>query len=95
MISFECSGCGKQIKVKDELAGKKGKCPGCGKPITVPAARETLAAAVSESGKVSPVPGSRPVDDGKRTLSPQGSAEAQTLAIEVFSYSMHFAWDWT
>jgi hypothetical protein len=30
-------GCRKPIKVKDELAGKKGKCPGCGQPVTVPA----------------------------------------------------------
>ncbi len=37
MISFACAGCGKQVKVKDELAGKQGKCPGCGQAITVPA----------------------------------------------------------
>ncbi len=37
MISFECPGCAKPIKVKDELAGKKGKCPGCGQAVTVPA----------------------------------------------------------
>lgn len=36
MISLGCPGCGKQVKVKDELAGKKGKCPGCGQAITVP-----------------------------------------------------------
>ncbi len=37
MISFACSGCGKQVKVQDELAGKQGKCPGCRQAITVPA----------------------------------------------------------
>jgi len=48
MISFACGQCNKQLKVKDELAGKTGKCPGCGQPVVVPA----LAAAAS----ISPVP---------------------------------------
>ncbi len=30
MIEFKCSQCGKQLKVKDDAAGKKGKCPRCG-----------------------------------------------------------------
>jgi hypothetical protein len=30
MISFSSAACGKKLKVKDELAGKKVKCPGCG-----------------------------------------------------------------
>ena len=33
MITFRCGQCDKEIKVKDDLEGKKGKCPGCGKPI--------------------------------------------------------------
>jgi len=37
MISFACGHCNKQFRVKDELAGKKGKCPACGQPIAVPA----------------------------------------------------------
>jgi hypothetical protein len=39
MISFQCPGCEKQITVKDELSGKKGKCPACGKGVTVPVVR--------------------------------------------------------
>lgn len=35
-LVFECS-CGKKLKVRDELAGKKVKCPGCGKPVQAPA----------------------------------------------------------
>src|SRR5277367_1465168 len=37
MISFNCSQCGEKLKVKDELAGKKGKCPRCQHSVTVPA----------------------------------------------------------
>ena len=29
-IAITCAGCGKNLKVKDEWAGKKGKCPTCG-----------------------------------------------------------------
>ncbi len=36
MIAFACPRCGKQARVKDEMAGKQGKCPGCGHAITVP-----------------------------------------------------------
>ena len=36
MIAFSCSSCGQSLKIKDEMAGRKGKCPQCGKPIQVP-----------------------------------------------------------
>jgi hypothetical protein len=35
-ISFQCDACGKQYKVADELAGKRGKCKNCGAVIQVP-----------------------------------------------------------
>jgi hypothetical protein len=35
--SFPCSGCGKRLKVKAELVGKKVKCPHCGRAGLVPA----------------------------------------------------------
>ena len=38
MISFPCPDCGKNLQVKDGLAGKRGKCPQCGKALQVPAA---------------------------------------------------------
>ena len=36
MIAFSCSQCGKSLKVKQELTGKKGKCPHCGQAVRVP-----------------------------------------------------------
>ena len=36
-ISVACA-CGKQLKVKDELAGKKIRCPACQAAVVVPAA---------------------------------------------------------
>ncbi len=35
-IEFKCSGCGKQYKVKMELAGKRFRCKACEEPIQVP-----------------------------------------------------------
>jgi serine/threonine protein kinase/Leucine-rich repeat (LRR) protein len=35
MITFACA-CGKTLKVRDELAGKKVKCPGCGQVMSAP-----------------------------------------------------------
>jgi hypothetical protein len=44
--------CGKQFKVKDEYAGKKGKCTGCGKGFVVPGGVKKAAPAVTAaSGK--------------------------------------------
>jgi len=39
-ITVKCEACGKTLKVKDELAGKRGKCPGCGAVVHVPEASE-------------------------------------------------------
>jgi serine/threonine protein kinase len=38
MIVWNCTHCGKSLKVREELAGRKVKCPGCGQPATVPPA---------------------------------------------------------
>jgi DNA-directed RNA polymerase subunit RPC12/RpoP len=35
-VSFACAGCGKTVKARAELAGKKVKCPQCGQVIPVP-----------------------------------------------------------
>ena len=40
-LSFPCPMCGKMLKVKAELAGKKVKCPQCGKPLVVPETQTT------------------------------------------------------
>ena len=34
-ITFACD-CGKSLRAKDDLAGKKTKCPGCGSILTIP-----------------------------------------------------------
>lgn len=37
LVTFQCSGCAKNLKVKPELAGKKIKCPKCGRAMLAPA----------------------------------------------------------
>jgi hypothetical protein len=39
VVSFLCSGCGKQLKGKASLVGKEVQCPGCGKPVRVPGSK--------------------------------------------------------
>src|SRR5262245_6841787 len=36
-IAVPCPGCGRNLKVKDELAGKRIRCPDCGQVLLVPA----------------------------------------------------------
>src|SRR6267378_7320569 len=35
-LKFSCPHCRKGIRVKEELAGKKGKCPACHQVLTIP-----------------------------------------------------------
>ncbi len=41
-ITVKCPGCGKALRVRDELAGKKGKCPACGAILEIPAAMDAV-----------------------------------------------------
>lgn len=34
-IQVKCPSCGKTLRAKDELAGKRGKCPGCGAVVMI------------------------------------------------------------
>ncbi len=36
MLAFGCS-CGRTLRAREDLAGKKTKCPGCGAVLTIPA----------------------------------------------------------
>jgi len=51
MLHVHCP-CGKNLKAKPELAGRKVKCPGCGQPVSLPAAPVTSAGAAP--GAVAP-----------------------------------------
>src|SRR5579871_4484645 len=49
MIAFLCPGCGKNLKVKDELAGRKGRCPYCQVPMVVPVTSGPANGSVSDA----------------------------------------------
>jgi WD40 repeat protein/anti-sigma factor RsiW len=56
-VGFTCPHCGKGLRCKAELAGKKVKCPGCGKPAPVPAPqaqKQTTAPASADAGGTLP-----------------------------------------
>ncbi len=50
MIAFLCSGCGKSLKVKDDLAGRKGRCPHCQQPMTVPSVADAARERAEQAG---------------------------------------------
>src|ERR1019366_1522024 len=78
MISFSCPHCSKSLRVKDELAGKKGKCPNCAQFVAAPAVGANLAAAASQPAKRS-----MPANGEPRTLPPGN--QAGTLPFELFN----------
>jgi len=55
-IAVECPHCGKQLRVKEELAGRKGKCPQCQQTFQVTEAKTVPIAAGAASGKVGEAP---------------------------------------
>ncbi len=44
-ITVECPSCGRPVRVKDDLAGKRVRCPDCGKPFLVEEPDEPVAVA--------------------------------------------------
>lgn len=58
-IAVKC-GCGKQLRVKDELAGKAIKCPGCANVVKVPAKAEGAPAAAAGSKPAASRPAAAP-----------------------------------
>lgn len=54
-IRVTCS-CGRELNVKDELAGKKGKCPQCGRVIQVPTLEEIAVQTEAERAAPEPAP---------------------------------------
>ncbi len=82
MITFPCPGCGQKLKVKDELAGKKGKCPHCQQAVPVPAAPVHQAAAASggkpADARTLPPPATPAAQPGARPRSPSAESEQPT-----------------
>lgn len=37
MIAFSCSHCQRELRAKDDMAGRAVKCPGCGQATRIPA----------------------------------------------------------
>ena len=67
-IHFCCDSCGKQLQVKDSMAGSRARCPKCGTVVTVPMPAAELqplgpaggAAAFGKSATGSQIPGAEP-----------------------------------
>ena len=72
-IVIQCAGCGKQYKLRDDLAGKRVKCK-CGQAMVVPAAP-----AAPESNAPGPAPKPESDDYG---LAPVGGAGPSSLLDE-------------
>lgn len=86
MIEFNCSECGKKLKVADDSCGKRGKCPQCGALLRVPETGSPApeSNAVSQLAPSSTSPAQRPVSDPERPPNP-APAKAGDLDFELHS----------
>jgi len=73
MIQLYCPQCGKQLKVKDEAAGKKGKCPTCGATILIPASDAGTLSDYTDAPMEAPPP-KAPFDRKNRNQSSAGKS---------------------
>jgi hypothetical protein len=53
-ISFQCTGCGRTLKVADDLAGRKGKCPQCKAMLYIPEGEKSAVTAAPARKKAPP-----------------------------------------
>jgi hypothetical protein len=61
MIEFQCPGCNRRLRVKDEAAGRKARCPGCRQIVQIPAAGAEEELVLLDEGPAAPgAPGPAP-----------------------------------
>src|SRR5262245_19850167 len=83
-IKFKCPKCGKELTVKDELAGRQGKCPFCKTVVTVPAAnRPKPASAVAPSPARKPAARRAPVEEEEVIDAEVVEEEEEVIEAEV------------
>ena len=51
-IKAKCGSCGRIVKAKDALAGKRVKCPDCSQPMTIPNPAQTTSAGYQDAAKM-------------------------------------------
>jgi len=79
-ITFACPKCGREIRVRDEAAGKKGQCNSCKNPIVVPLTGELIARpphAVAPRSR--PAPPALPPDDFFDVPAPRARQQPEPL----------------
>jgi eukaryotic-like serine/threonine-protein kinase len=82
MIAFPCPGCGQMLKLRAELAGKKGKCPFCKRVVDVPADLAAVPAGRTSGLEDAVTLPPRPADEDVRdrvTLPPTGASPTQPV----------------
>jgi formylglycine-generating enzyme required for sulfatase activity/serine/threonine protein kinase len=82
MTGFACPTCGRQLKVKPELAGKRARCPGCQQAVEVPSTLDT-SAALADAATVLPSRGPKPSADevAPLPLPREGKPEEELLRL--------------
>jgi hypothetical protein len=74
-ISLTCA-CGKTLRAKDELAGKRVKCPSCGKAVAIPSAGAPAGPTPPAAKPRPETPPPRPPDEDDEGVAEGGPAHA-------------------
>jgi|GEM_PF-3045094 len=91
MIEFNCSECGKKLKVTGDAAGKRGKCPQCGALLRVPETDRPapFTHAVLQVVPSAASPAAPPVSEPQR---PPSSVPAKVDDVDFDLHSRVAAW---
>ena len=74
-LSVTCENCDREMRVKDEAAGKSVRCPGCSEPVRVPTPRAAKPTA-RKPKPAAPTPDDGDVDWGKAAAMASNADEA-------------------
>lgn len=82
MIAFGCS-CGRVLRAREDLAGKKTKCPGCGAVLTIPGGTTPSAAPPSAAGDAIAVDMAWPTIDFPQSGAPAAPPPAEAPSSQA------------
>ena len=88
MIEFACPSCGKQYRVKEELAGRKARCKACDAVMPIPEVELAVAEIVEDAPGASVATAQVPSRKRRQDTSGDGSSENITGTGDGFDFEI-------
>jgi ribosomal protein S27E len=81
-IAVSCPSCDREMKVKDELAGKKIKCPGCGEAVAVLKKQDTAKARAAKTKRDEDVEDAEPEEEERPKKKKKPAPKGMSMLVK-------------